>query len=96
MAKRKIPNAMPWRKSTARSVLLHDIEQGIFPADLSIKDAWDAVYSRMTEFVDVPFWQFEEQAKAHQKQVEKKNKQAIDDAMRLMNYCANKPAPHTF
>ena len=88
-----------WRGSEAREVLLGDLENYILPLDddeYSAAEAWRDVYSRMAEFEEVPFKQFEKQLKAHRKQVQRREDEAIADELRLANFRIDFPAPVTF
>ena len=88
-----------WQGSEAREVLLGDLKNNMLPLDddeYSAADAWKDVYSRMTEFEEVPFKQFERQLKAHREQVQRRLDEAKADKLRLANFRFDFPAPVTF
>ncbi len=61
-----------WKTSTAKQILMDDLQSGILavdPADMPAEEAWDICYSHMAEFVPVVFSQFKERLRDHRKQV---------------------------
>ena len=61
-----------WKTSTAKQILMDDLQSGILavdPADMPAEEAWDICYSHMAEFVPVVFSQFKERLRDHCKQV---------------------------
>ena len=73
----KIPNAISWRGSAARKVLLRDLEVGVLDLnddEASAEEAWEDVYKHLVEFETVPFEQFKKQLQAHCLQVLRKVK----------------------
>jgi hypothetical protein len=64
-------DAMDWRASAARLVILYDLEDKVLTDDedeLPAEEAWDLIYNKMEEFEGVPFWQFKEKLHDHRQQ----------------------------
>jgi hypothetical protein len=58
-----------WFHSEAKKIIMADLEEGILDVDApSAKTAWDECYSKMAEFVNVPFEQFDKRLKDHRDQ----------------------------
>ena len=93
---RKIAGAIKWKGSKAREILLHDIEHDILPFERPAIEAWNAVYSYLIEFDEVPYQQFKKQVEAHREQVLKRKEKAADDEVRLRNYRTTNPSPIPF
>lgn len=96
MSTRKIPNAIPWRGSKAREVLLCDLETGtvgLYDHQISAEEAWDRAYKHLLEFEKVPFEQFKKQLKAHRLQVLKRMEIARSDFVRFRNTRKHLPPP---
>ena len=96
MSNRKIPNAIPWRGSAAREILLRDLEAGFLGLrddETSAEEAWEYVYKHLVEFDKVPFEQFKKQLQAHRLQVLRKVKMSGADFVRFRNTRNHIPAP---
>ena len=92
----KIPNAISWRGSAARKVLLRDLEVGVLDLnddETSAEEAWEDVYKHLVEFETVPFEQFKKQLQAHRLQVLRKVKMSGADFVRFRNTRDHVPAP---
>jgi hypothetical protein len=64
------PGWIDWKASSAKQIILDDLENGVLPVneeDCSAEDAW-TLYSKMAEFVPVVFSQFKERLRDHRKQ----------------------------
>ena len=70
MAPSEKPGWIDWRSSLSRSILLKDLESGIIPLDISVKQAWE-VYKVEDVFIreGVVYEQFEARLKDHIVQV---------------------------
>ena len=56
-------DGIEWGKSAARMVILYDLESNVLSTDNDENppsEIWEEIYSKMEEFEDVPYWQFEE------------------------------------
>jgi hypothetical protein len=72
-----------WANSSAKQILIDDLESGILPLDakeLSAKEAWDIVYQHMVEFHGVPYTQFRDRLNDLRKAYKKKKTNVMWDA----------------
>ena len=79
-------DAIDWRKSSARLVILYDLESGRLSIDDDEEPAdelWNVVYKHIEEFEDVPFWQFDEKLQDHREQHEKSLNASLEEDMIL-------------
>jgi hypothetical protein len=64
-----------WKNSSAKALLLKDLNDGVLPLDkdeVSAEEAWNSCYVNLPEFANVGFDQFKRQLKAHRQQVKEK------------------------
>jgi len=79
-------DAVDWRASSARLIILYDLERGTLSTDNDEEPAeelWEQVYSGLEEFEDVPFWQFEEKLKDHRRRHEESLDLSLQEDMIL-------------
>jgi hypothetical protein len=63
------PKFIRWVVSEARKIIIADLEDGILDVDApSARNAWDECYSKLAEFANVPFEQFQKRLADHRDQ----------------------------
>jgi hypothetical protein len=63
------PKYIKWVVSEAKKIIIADLEAGILDVDApSAKNAWDECYSKLAEFANVPFEQFQKRLADHRDQ----------------------------
>jgi hypothetical protein len=63
------PKYIKWVGSEAKKIIIADLEEGILDVDApSAKNAWDECYSKLAEFANVPFEQFQKRLADHRDQ----------------------------
>jgi hypothetical protein len=65
------PGWIDWKASSAKQIILDNLENGVLPVDeeeCSAEHAWTLIYSKMAEFVPVVFSHFKERVRDHHKQ----------------------------
>jgi hypothetical protein len=78
------PNPKPyikWIVSEAKKIIIADLEEGIIDVDApSAQNAWDECYSKMAEFANVPFEQFQKRLADHRIQHQNRlNRATMED-----------------
>jgi hypothetical protein len=63
------PKYIKWVDREAKKILIADLEEGILDVDApSAKNAWEECYSKLAEFANVPFKQFQKRLADHREQ----------------------------
>jgi hypothetical protein len=77
------PKYIKWIASEAKKIIIADLEEGILDVDApSAKNAWDECYSKMAEFANVPFEQFQKRLADHRIQHQQRlNKATIEESL---------------
>jgi hypothetical protein len=77
------PKYIKWISSEARKIIISDLEEGILDVDApSAKNAWDECYSKMAEFANVPFEQFQKRLADHRIQQQTRlNKSTMEEGL---------------
>ena len=72
------PPFIDWRNSRAKEIILCDLEDGLLSIEehgkygMSAEKAWKSVYSKLEEFKNVPFRQFEVRLRDHREQIKRR------------------------
>lgn len=87
-------DGIDWGKSAARMVILYDLESLRLSTDddeYPPSEIWEEIYSKLEEFEDVPYWQFEENVIKLRNAYDKSRDKSLQEDLILADDLAKNP-----